>query len=102
MSGPIPETFLIGKYTQNPITENKKFIQKAKRLSFRKEIEKATESTGLWRLAKWAKDKSDQTREIPKMPNLVRDDQVAETFEEKSDMLKQKIFYPPLRPTSVT
>ena len=74
---------------------NQKIIQKAKRLSFRKEIEKATESpTGLMRLAKWVKDKSDQTREIPKMPNLVRDDYVAETFEEKSDMLKQKIYTP--------
>ena len=53
------------------------------------------------RLAKWAKDKSDQTREIPKMPNLVRDDQVAETFEEKSDMLKQKIF-PPAPPADLS
>ena len=31
------------------------------------------------------------------MHNLVRDDQVAETFEEKSDMLKQK-FFPPAPP----
>ena len=81
-------------YTKSNHREQK-IIQKAKRLSFRKEIEKATKSpTGLWRLAKWAKDKSDQTREIPKMPNLVRDDQVAETFEEKSDILKQKFFHP--------
>ena len=35
------------------------------------------------------------------MPNLVRDDQVAEKFEEKSDMLKQK-FFPPAPPADLS
>ena len=79
-----------------------KIIQKAKRLSFRKEIEKATESPmGLWRLAKWAKDKSEKPREIPKMPSLTRDDQIASTFEEKTEMLKQK-FFPPAPPADLS
>ena len=81
---------------------NQKVIQKAKRLSFRKEIEKATESSmGLWRLAKWAKDKSEKTRELPKMPNLIKDGQIASTFEEKMDMLKQK-FFPPAPPADLS
>ena len=79
-----------------------KVIQKAKRLSFRKEIEKATESSmGLWRLAKWAKDKGEKTRELPKMPNLIKDGQIASTFEEKTDMLKQK-FFPPAPPADLS
>ena len=35
------------------------------------------------------------------MPNLVQDDQIAETFEEKSDMLKQK-FFPPSPPADLS
>ena len=42
-------------------------IQKVKTLLFRKEISKATESPlGIWKLARWAKDKSQKPREIPK------------------------------------
>ena len=83
-------------------SQKTKVIQKAKRLSFRKEIEKATESSmGLWRLAKWAKDKSEKTRELPKMPNLIKDGQIASTFEEKTDMLKQKLF-PPAPPADLS
>ena len=56
---------------------------------------------GLWRLAKWAKDKSEKPREIPKMPSLTRDDQIASTFEEKTEMLKQK-FFPPAPPADLS
>ena len=51
--------------------KKQKIIQKAKTLSFRKEISKAFESPlGIWKLARWAKDKSQKPREIPKMPPL--------------------------------
>ena len=56
---------------------------------------------GLWRLAKWAKDKSEKPRKVPKMPSLTRDDQIASTFEEKTEMLKQK-FFPPAPPADLS
>jgi exonuclease III len=71
-----------------------KIIQKAKRANFRQEIEKvAGTPTGLWRLAKWAKDKSHLPREVPKMPILKHNDQIAESFDEKIDMFKN-VFFP--------
>ena len=76
--------------------KKQKIIQKAKTLSFRKEISKATESPlGIWKLARWAKDRSQKPREIPKMPPLRYEGQTAETFEEKAEMLKAKFFPPP-------
>ena len=51
--------------------KKQKIIQKAKRTNFRQEISKTTETPqGLWRLAKWAKGKSHQSREVSKMPML--------------------------------
>ena len=76
--------------------KKKKIIDKIKRHEFRKNIEKVTgDSQGLWRLAKWAREKSQSPREIPKMPPLKYGDQVAHTFEEKIDMLKEAFFPPP-------
>ena len=73
--------------------KKKKIIDKIKRHEFRKNIEKVTgDSQGLWRLAKWAREKSQSPREIPKMPPLKYGDQVAHTFEEKIDMLKEAFF----------
>ena len=76
--------------------KKQKIIQKAKTLSFRKEISRATESPqGIWKLAKWAKNKSNAGREVPKMPSLEFNDQKAFTFEEKSEMLKSTFFPAP-------
>ena len=76
--------------------KKQKIIQKVKKLSFCQEISKATESPqGLWKLAKWAKNKSQSAREIPKMPTLVLNSQTASTFEEKSEILKSTFFPPP-------
>lgn len=47
------------------------------------------------RLAKWAKDKIQSAREVPKMPILHFNGQTANTFEEKTDMLKSTFFPSP-------
>ena len=77
--------------------KKQKIIQKAKRLNFYQEVDKVTESSqGLWKLAKWAKNKSQSAREIPKMPPLILNGQTTSTFKEKSEMLKSTFFPPPL------
>ena len=82
--------------------KKQKIIQKAKRINFRQEINKATETPqGLWRLAKWAKDKSHQSREVSKMPMLKFNDQVADTFDQKAEMLKD-VFFPALPPADLS
>ena len=66
--------------------KKQKIIQKAKRTNFRQEISKATKTPqDLWRLAKWAKDTA---REVPKMPTLKFNNQTADMFDEKAEMLK--------------
>ena len=66
-------------------------------MSFRNAISKASESSqGIWRLPKWAKDKSHKSREIPKMPTLTFNNHSANTFEEKAEMLKGIFFPAPL------
>ena len=82
--------------------KKQKTIQKAKRTNFRQEINKATETPqGLWRLAKWAKDKSHQSREVSKMPMLKFNDQVADTFDQKAEMLKG-VFFPAPPPADLS
>lgn len=84
------------KNTQSTDTKQK-IIQKAKRLNFRQEISKTTETPqGLWKLARWAKDKSQLAREVPKMPTLHFNGQTASTFDEQTNMLKNTFFpHPP-------
>ena len=57
---------------------------------------------GLWKLVKWAKNKSPLSKELPKMPPLHSNGMTANTLEEKAEMLKEVLF--PLRrtPTSPT
>ena len=82
--------------------KKQKIIQKAKRTNFRQEISKATETPqGLWRLAKWAKDKSHLSREVSKMPMLKFNDQVADTFDQKAEMLKG-VFFPAPPPADLS
>lgn len=65
-------------------------------MEFRRQINKVSEEpTGLWRLAKWAKDKSHLPREVPKMPTLQYENSTANTFEEKAEMLKNSFFPSP-------
>lgn len=74
----------------------KKIIHKAKTRHFREEMAKATnDPKGLWSLAKWAKEKSQTAKELPKMPSPTKDNQTASTFEEKADMLRKKFFPTP-------
>jgi hypothetical protein len=62
-----------------------KIIQKTKRVNFREKIEKIVETfTSLWRLVKWAKNKSHQSREVLKMFTLKFNDLTTETFDEKT------------------
>lgn len=78
-----------------------KVIDKTKRLHYRKVIAETTGTpAGLWRLAKWAKNKSDSPKEVPKTPQLrfQREglpDEMANTFDDKIAMLKNSFFPPP-------
>ena len=77
----------------------KRIIAKMKRNEFRTGMREATESSDkIWRLVRWAKDKSHAPREIPKMPTLCANGVEAKTFEEKIDMLKSYLFPPPSTP----
>ncbi len=70
-----------------------KIIQKVKRINFRQKIEKTIDIlTSLWRLAKWAKDKSHLSRKIFKMLILKFNDRTIDTFEKKIDMFKSVFF----------
>lgn len=72
----------------------KKIISKAKRTEFRRAVAEAAESQeGVWKLAKWAREKRDKPKEIPRMPTLKEGDRVATSFEEKIDA--QGRFFPP-------
>lgn len=82
--------------------KKQKIINKAKRLHYQQAISDATsKSIELWRLAKWGKSKSRAPKEISKMPQLKvaqprQSDVVADTFEEKIELLKSSFF--PLPP----
>ncbi len=70
-----------------------KIIQKTKRVNFRQKIEKIVETlTSLWRLVKWAKNKSHQSREVLKMLIFKFNDLTIKTFDEKAKMFKSVFF----------
>lgn len=76
--------------------KKQKIIKKAKAIFFRTQISRATESAqGIWQLAKWAKDMSGKPKEVPKMPPLEFEGCIANSFMEKTDMLKKTFFPPP-------
>ena len=79
--------------------KKQKIIGKARNLHFREQMaEVAASRTGLFRLAKWGKDRSDAPREIPKMPPLAtaqNPNTIADTFEKRVNMLKKSFFPPP-------
>jgi hypothetical protein len=70
-----------------------KIIQKTKRVNFRQKIEKIVETlTNLWRLVKWAKNKSHQSRKVLKMFIFKFNDLMIETFNEKTKIFKNVFF----------
>jgi endonuclease/exonuclease/phosphatase family metal-dependent hydrolase len=74
-----------------------KIIKKTKALHFRQEIhDAATSPEGIWKLSKWAKDRSHLPRELPKFPALKLPDGTgtASTFDEKVGVLAEQ-FFPP-------
>ena len=76
--------------------KKQKIIQKAKKLDFRKVVARATNDPRLlWQMAKWGKNKSQEPKELPKMPKLRKNGVVAETFQEKVHMFKEEFFPPP-------
>ena len=79
--------------------EKKRIITKTKRNKFRTGMSEATKSSDkIWRLARWAKDKSHASRKVPRMPTLCANGVEAKTFEGKIDMLKSYFFPPPSTP----
>jgi hypothetical protein len=70
-----------------------KIIQKIKRINFRQKIEKTIDIfTSLWRLTKWAKDRSYLSRKIFKMLIFKFNNRTIDTFEKKIDMFKNVFF----------
>ena len=83
------------KYTKKK-KEKKKAIANEKRKYFRQEIAKAAEDQrGIWKLARWAKDKSHLPRELPQFPPLKNQGGTATTYQDNIDVLKNHFFPPP-------
>lgn len=71
-------------------------IKRHKRQEFRTQMTALSDDpSSLWRVARWAKDKSHLPREIPKLPPLTLNGHTATTFEEKCEMFKTTFFPPP-------
>jgi len=85
------------------IKERNRVLRTEKAIDFRRKIHNAAESRkGIWGFAKWARNDSSSPRPLPKFPPLRRGDGegVAETFEEKVEVLRTTFFPPPPpRPT---
>ena len=76
--------------------KKKKVIAHAKKTDFRRAVAAAAESRdGIWKLAKWARDKSDKPKEIPRLPTLMHEGKTATTFDEQIAMFKEVFFPPP-------
>jgi hypothetical protein len=84
------------EYAQAKSTK-KAIIHRAKAAYFRREIHEASRSNEkIWRLAKWARNKSHLPPERPQFPDLVDSQgRVATTFQEKAELLREKFFAPP-------
>jgi exonuclease III len=78
-------------------------IQRASTLAFREGVHKASmSSAGVWKLAKWGREKSMLPREVPKFPALkTRTGQKTQTFEGKVETLR-RVFFPPPTPANLT
>lgn len=79
------------------VKKKRNTVRKAKQRFFRLQIHEASNSTdGIWKLARWAKDKSLTPPPLPQFPDL-QDFQgaVASTFEEKVELFKDTFFPAP-------
>ncbi len=81
------------------IDVKKKVIVKKKKLKFRKIFKKLiTQTTSLWRLARWAKSQSHWSKKIFKISNLIQKNnlkkitRVVKSFENKTNMLTKQFF----------
>ena len=73
-----------------------KIIKRAKMLYFRTQISQVASSpSSVWRLAKWARTRSQAPKEVPKMPPLTFNNRTANTFTEKAEVLKEAFFPAP-------
>jgi len=76
-----------------------KVIKKAKKESFRATMSELTGNPdAIWKIARWAKDKSMLPRNPPQLPDLNSPDGIATTPEEKVETLRQKFFPTPPEP----
>ena len=85
------------KAWKDSIRERNRIFKKAKALHFRKSVHESAESKkGIWNLAKWAKDRSQEPKPLPKFPSLKkRSGELASKFEDKVTVLRETFFPPP-------
>jgi hypothetical protein len=73
--------------------EKKKLIEAEKRGAFRNDIHEASESIeGVWRLARYARQKGGKFPELPTMPPLNTGQGLARTVEDKETVLRARFF----------
>ena len=79
--------------------EKNSIIDKAKTLDFRQGVHKASKTpAGVWKLAKWGRERSMLPKELPQFPSL-RDSatkSMVSTFEGKVKILRETFFPPPI------
>jgi len=75
-----------------------KVIRETKRSHFRSQMhELSNEPKSVWRFAKWARTESQLPKKLPQFPSLKSgdSDHIANSFEEKTEVLRKKFFPPP-------
>ena len=72
-----------------------KIIRKESTKHFRQQIQEATEEDRIWKLTKWACNKSHLPRELPQFPGLRRGEDIEHTFQGKIEILKNHFFPQP-------
>lgn len=86
-----PDRVLEARRTRNRV------VREEQTRGFRDATHKAAgDPTGLWRMVRWAKDKSGRPPELPRVPPLTRNDgTTASTFGDKARTLRKQFFLPP-------
>ena len=71
------------------IKEKKYLIKKAKRNTFRTQLQNMADIQQYWRIVKWGKEKVGKPPELPIVPELTKPDRrTARTFTEKAEMFR--------------
>lgn len=71
-------------------------LNRSKTLHFREAVDKlSTDPQGLWKMAKWGKERSTKPKDLPKFPSLRRGDTMVESFDQKIGCLRQAFLPPP-------